>query len=75
MASEEPVLPPVNSTTRMPGRRTTARLGAFDHRERHAILVGTGRVDGFQLDEHVGVAGRHDLSQTHDGRSANRLQH
>jgi hypothetical protein len=53
----------------------TARFGAFDHRDRHAIFVRTRRVHGFQLDEHFGAGGRHDPSQTHDGRFTNRPQH
>ena len=39
MASDDPVLPPVYSITRMPGLSVPPPLGALDHRQRHAVLV------------------------------------
>ena len=48
----------------------TARFGAFDHRERHAIFVRTGRIEKLQLDEHVGSALRHHAPQLHQRRSS-----
>ena len=53
IASDDPVLPPVYSITRMPGFSVPRRFGALDHRERHAVLVRPGRVEVFELDDDV----------------------
>jgi hypothetical protein len=43
-----------------------ALLRAFDHRQRHAVFVGAGRVEIFELDDDLGGTGRHDLAQPED---------
>src|SRR5258708_4705406 len=47
-----------------------ARLGAFDHREPHPVLVRTGRVVVFQFHDHVGAGRRCEALQAHDRRTA-----
>ena len=56
-ASELPVLPPVYSTMVSPGPDVAARLGALDHRQRHAVLVRASRVVRLELDPHLGHPG------------------
>jgi hypothetical protein len=52
-----------------------ARFGAFDHGEFHAIFVRAGRIEGFELDDHVGIGRTDDPTKTDDRRVADRLQH
>ena len=51
-----------------------ALFRAVDHRQRHAVLVRAGRIEVFELDVHVGGAGRNDLAQPEDGGAANGMQ-
>ena len=47
-----------------------APLGAFDHRQRHSIFIGAGRIEVFELDVDVRGVGRNDLAQPQDRRVA-----
>ena len=51
-----------------------ARLGPFDHRERHSIFVGPCRVVVLELDHDVGAAGLDDAAQADERRVADRVQ-
>ena len=51
-----------------------ALFRAFDHRQRHAVFVGAGRIEVFELDDDVGGAGRHDFAQPQDGRVADGVE-
>ena len=59
----------------MPALQGAARFGAFDHRQRHPVLVRAGRIEVFELHEHVCAPGRHKTFEAHDRRTANRVQH
>src|SRR6266576_1324712 len=60
---------------RHPGFQGAALLRAFDHRERHAILVGTGGIVVLVLDPHVGRTPRHDARQSDEWRVADGSEH
>ena len=64
-ASELPVEPPVYSTTVWPGCQDAPPLGPLDHRQRHPVLVRTGRVGGFELHPHLGVVGPDEHVESH----------
>ena len=41
----------------------------------HPVLVASGRIATFELDEYVGGAGRHDLAQPYQRRRADGFEH
>ena len=74
MASDDPVLPPVNSTTRMPVLSWPRRFGALDHRERHPVLVGTRRIEELEFDENVRCARRDHGCESNGWRLADGME-
>jgi hypothetical protein len=70
-----PVLPPVNSTTRMPGLSVPRASAPSIIAKRHTVLVGTGRVVELEFDEHVGRARRNHSSKPDDGCPADGAKH
>ena len=75
MANDEPVLPPVYSTTRIPGRNAPRRSRAFDHGERHPVLIRPGWIEVFELHEDIGRTARNEPLQMHERRAADCAKH
>ena len=74
-ASDDPVLPPVYSTTVCFGRSLPSRSAPLDHRERHLVLVRPRRIRRLELDPDLGHAGLDETLDADDWRRADRAEH
>jgi hypothetical protein len=57
------------------GLQRAPPFGTLDDRQGHPVLVASGRIATFELDEYVGGAGRHDLAQPYQRRRADGFEH
>ena len=74
MASDEPVLPPVNSTTRMPGLRAPRASAPSIIASAMRSLYRPRRIEILQLDDDRRRVGRHDPAEAHEWRAADRVE-
>jgi hypothetical protein len=54
------------------GAQPARALGAFDHRQRHAVLVGARGVRALELDHDLGHSRADEFAEPRDGRMADR---
>jgi hypothetical protein len=68
------VLPPVLSTTTLPGDELASIFGSLDQAECHTILIGRGRVEHLELDPHLSPALMRQSGELDQGRPPDRRQ-